>query len=1135
MELDNYQVVTGDTLGDIAQQYRTTVAQLLQLNPFIREADYIQAGWNLSVPKQAVGAATQASENSSPASVSMPEMITKPAIRELGPESALAEDCDVSFKDGAPPCSARFAGILYATEEREFWLLPEQALEAIGEATSTLADRISPDKGAQERQQGLDESGLLEYFMQPKLTNFLNGDDLTRALELEAQVPDIDNWYYWWSLKAQDQNLPRTPFDRPHMRHPFSEEAREHNRQAEAQIRQARARQAEMEALHHKRAELQQLHDEWAVLQKKALAVAKSEGYAYENGALFSPEAQEARRRVQRYLNERREVMSSKLNADDIAKILAEGKRLEQQSRLCLQPCYGALDELHRWRMYNLPKLELYQDYIDAVFEVADYGLAVPEYALTPNPSEGLAAGERAMQVYLEAERQQAAVTARLQKKYQDWVRATGTNAPPPAGLVDAEQQEWNELRKLLDDLHQQAQNNLKASPVRRHLLWDPEQFTPRPTDRLVRGDFPLRETSLLGAGNTVVQALSLFDLSNIGEHLKANGKAVVDEHGRAIRRIPVNDKGNLSTTTSLFQQWLKSHGAIAINDQAGDWFDQHGWFEVDNLHRYLQARSIQVEQLEDAGARQAWGQNLRQMLFRKDIREHMRLFDPSPAAQLIRCLTPPQDSLHNGVTLNRPTLSLAGGIQTSVKANIGIDLAQGMVELFSIDLPERANAKDLILTYLNHNGEQTQFSLGRYSMHLSALAWGYAGAAMLLSAGINLAPNHPAWGKPGLSTDERARRQSASLKSRIDIRDGAGGEFSIFAGIQAGISLTGALNWAPPSHIAALRTLPAGIPGAHSNSPDNHWLSLASLNAGVGAAVGIGANAEVSLSLTGGQLVMTMKASLVAGPGIKGEYSFAVSYAGVVDLINLFRRELHRNHGKRLEWITDEAADFMSKLIALGANGLNVPMLYLLGLDTIMSLYEALTDGGRGGPIALAIMEYVKQDELAQWFIEATPAALGSMLMTLTAVPRSFIAVSSSVTAASGINQGGRKFTSEECHLLQQQAIEQILGWIVLATAKSEARITRAQYQFEQACIRMNRFGIEEDSSPQAYRKNRAKLDLFMAKPVLSQADFRNNEMRSSYRLHVGIIAAIHDPLHKYSRNGAKNSPHIHLGFGPY
>ena len=39
-----YRVAAGDTLGDIAQKYGTTVARLLALNPDIKNADLIYAG-----------------------------------------------------------------------------------------------------------------------------------------------------------------------------------------------------------------------------------------------------------------------------------------------------------------------------------------------------------------------------------------------------------------------------------------------------------------------------------------------------------------------------------------------------------------------------------------------------------------------------------------------------------------------------------------------------------------------------------------------------------------------------------------------------------------------------------------------------------------------------------------------------------------------------------------------------------------------------------------------------------------------------------------------------------------------------------------------------------------------------------
>lgn len=51
MEITNHAVMPGETLGQIASRYNSTVAQLRQLNPFITNADNVKVGWNLSVPK----------------------------------------------------------------------------------------------------------------------------------------------------------------------------------------------------------------------------------------------------------------------------------------------------------------------------------------------------------------------------------------------------------------------------------------------------------------------------------------------------------------------------------------------------------------------------------------------------------------------------------------------------------------------------------------------------------------------------------------------------------------------------------------------------------------------------------------------------------------------------------------------------------------------------------------------------------------------------------------------------------------------------------------------------------------------------------------------------------------------------
>jgi hypothetical protein len=49
--------------------------------------------------------------------------------------------------------------------------------------------------------------------------------------------------------------------------------------------------------------------------------------------------------------------------------------------------------------------------------------------------------------------------------------------------------------------------------------------------------------------------------------------------------------------------------------------------------------------------------------------------------------------------------------------------------------LPDRANAKDIVITYRNAEDVQQKMNLGRFSLYLGAKAWGYAGASLLLSS----------------------------------------------------------------------------------------------------------------------------------------------------------------------------------------------------------------------------------------------------------------------------------------------------------------------------------------------------------------------------------------------------------------
>jgi len=1110
MELANHLVVSGETLTSIAAQYGTTTNELQRLNRFIQNADYVRAGWNLSVPApSSVSAASAVKTAASPAAAAAPASNdSSHNATALGKEPSVPDSCKGPGEEALPPCATTYATAIYATKERRFWLLPEKLSEAIQEALQELADSVSPEKSPEERKRGLDELGLLEYFMEPKLTNFLQGEDLERMLQIEAEEPNIEQRYLSKRAYAlMDPRMQTTPVWQEYQR-------------------------------------LQELYNEWKPLHDSALREAERQEYTYENGTLFSKEAMEARRRVQDYLIKRSQVMSegqlSEYDVELLADTLAIGKSRYQAVQNCTKQCRGKVRSYSAWLRVSRGKLD-FIDYVESIIKVADYGLALPEFALIPASEEDVTAGVTVFRQYLDAQLKQQEVNDRLQTKYRNWVESTGSNMRAPAGLVAAERAEWEELQHIQKDLKHQAELNVQTGETQRHLLWEPEHFQPQPAERLVRAGFPLSEMSLPDNPESPVRALSLFNLEGIAEQLKKDIKTKpVDAVVKGIQRIPTDTSGKRSSEQSLLEAWLENAGGFKIDDQASDWFDEDGWFEMEKFYAYLQQEKLKVDSLEDAAVRADWGLRLKQVLFSADIRDDMRLFDSSPQAQLVRCLTPPQSNIHSSASAVGPSFSVAEGFQASAQASLSIDLARGEVEIFSVDYPARSVAREITVHYQNHAGEMLPMSLGRYSMHLSARAWGYAGASLLLAARIELTPNGPLWGKTALSAEEPATRPGEEPITRpdedqpprkvsresthtsapvttgrgpsVNVQDGAQASFNLFAGVQAGILLTGALNWAPPTGLAAMRTIPGRQAGSVETSDANQWLSMADLTVGAGGAIGLGTEANAMLSLHNGRLVLKLKASAMAGAGASGEFSFAVSYQGMIELINIYRRELHRNHGRPLDWIDPEAADLISKINVLSAVGLDIELLIgvsmwvahrpVIQVDMIMSLYESLlTRPGRAGTIAESILTFRDENQLRRWCVEAVPAALGPLLLTLTSVPLILDGIFTDGPQAA-LNK------RERTRLEQQNAIVRILGWIVDHATQNNSW-SAAQHQFEEACMRMNQFGVLPEDTGQTYCENRLKLDLFMESGSRDEVRLGGSQVDRDYKRYISLLGA--------------------------
>jgi len=1058
--------------------------------------------------EQNTSAATN-TESAPTTAVVADEACAKPP-RDIGEQPEAPEDTPGDHDKVKTPCSTVYGSAIYDTENESFWLLPERTNSALKEASSDLEQKVSSTKSPEERKKGLYESGLLEYFLEPKLANFLEGEEKSRMLEIEAQHPNISNLDAAL-LEAQQSRKAAAPEAAP----PATPLTR---------LEQDQIKRTEMMTARDDATRVHGMYSDWQKLKRTAIAAAKEKGYAYESGSLYAPKAIAAREAVQKYLKAREALLEDKdlttLTSAELAPMLAQDKKRIDEIAMCgtnnqLMLCTYVRDQ----EIKRKERKATYSAYLDAITDVAQYGIALPEFALIPEGG-AVEGGVDLFKQYLALEKEQKEVNDRLSAKYKGWIEASGRQAKAPTNLVTNERAAWDRLQASKEKLRFQAENNVETATVRRHLLWEPEQFQARPEERLIKNGFPLAEMSMADSLNKPLTYLSMYSLPRLKQTVKDDWKKV-GAKVKDLAKRPGNSDGKAATDTelSLFGQWLKDEGALRIKDQESDWFSSEGWFEIEKFNAYLESKKYKVTALENAGTRKEWGNRLQQVLFKDNVRKTFRIFDITPQAQLVRCLMPSTTkTIHSSTKVEGPDWTLAEGFQASAKATFAVDLARGEVELFKVDLPDRANAKDIVITYRNAEDIQQKMNLGRFSLYLGAKAWGYAGASLLLSseialdvsnAGFHLAPPEPVVRNPDKRSYARTEKSGQIKKApeTLQIQDGAKAAFNLFAGLQTGIMVTGALNWAPPSEVALLTKAP--VAGKAAGMKASEWFSLARLTVELNAAAGLGARAEASISLHEGRLILVLKAALIAGPGVGGSFKFEVGYDAVTELLNMFRRELYKNKQNPYFVIEDETYAYLSKLNTLAIGGFDIRMIYLMGADAVMTLYESLTATGKGGPIADTIMFYEQQAEIEEWCVNAIPGALGPLLMTLISPPDEFTVNASSASNTS--DKIERKYSTDEAHLIQQRAVEKILGWIV-NNAQKQNSLDKAQSQFEEICMSMNKFGIKPANAELKYCESRLDLDNFMNEAVLRLVEIDGDRMRNRYSSHVKLLGEKRD-----------------------
>lgn len=178
-----------------------------------------------------------------------------------------------------------------------------------------------------------------------------------------------------------------------------------------------------------------------------------------------------------------------------------------------------------------------------------------------------------------------------------------------------------------------------------------------------------------------------------------------------------------------------------------------------------------------------------------------------------------------------------------------------------------------------------------------------------------------------GASTQYKTSEQAAGATALLDspsLDVGPSGNVALrgsgFAGVQAGGSLTGALEWAAPQE---------GQAGALGD-----WNSLAEVSVSGNASLGLGGSFDFGLRIENNKLVMTCKGSLVLGPGAGGGFGTEVNLKAIYNLIKLVCGVLGDLDYRYIACITGDAFD----MLAFG--------LFKVWVNPQLALIDAFSEG---------------------------------------------------------------------------------------------------------------------------------------------------------------------------------------------
>lgn len=997
----------------------------------------------------------------------MPNITLKDISDLLVEKTKQAANC-IGMTAGTGCSTAEYEDIIYVTTQKQFWLLPKNLANQLKQSAAKLANDVAtPDKVA--RMQNLETSGLIHCIATPKLESFLIPEEQQQYLDAKWLLSDAQlihfeiqmiyigilaahRFGHGFLYTAKETDHPKT---KQYLKNISDELVSTHYDKMdyipEVDKRDRRFYyQCEPERTLFKK------------LDQKARAQAQAAGYEIRDEKIYTPEQIRIKKLIDSYVKNQKIIQQNENTSTDkninvfqaVANYKARIKELEElQKSPMIAIGYTSIGVLINSNQTKQDLNTLEQTILaqtECIIELANFGIAVPEFALgDQDPQEGM---KRLHELRsLQAGREEIAQA--LKDRFEIWYKASGSHVVPPLPIFDPYVIKIAEYDNKIADIQNKAEQIANSFKPPKLLFWNPNEFKPKETEWLVKGNMPLREFSIASGDKNFLSHISLYDVV-------AKNTALFDMLNNASQHIK-----SLNKDDEHFDAYLKENMAYCIKFK-DDWYDKEkSTFKSKEFFEYIDTLGWKVKSIETEEQRIKWTNTLNAIIFEENVQRHIMAFDTSLSGAFIRLLGGPNMAQMSFEASGPKMENLKLG---SIEFKLKVSPLHGQVDIFDFNFPNPNAAFDISLPYYTYRGEKKSLDFGRFYMNIRAKAWGFAGVSLMAGAHVALSDD---LGKLGIKvTDE------ATGKTKGRTGTGAMAEFELFAGVQAGIKMAITLMWQPPANLTTFNTVYQQIMAPQSQQLIPTFRVLSKLEGSAAGQIGASLSGGFGIILKDGKLHVAFDLSVTWGVGGKVKVDFEVDYRSVGDLVQIVCKALIDNDMEPLQWVANDALDELLKIAVLGVAFPTVAYWSFWTVTKLDAFYQSIVCSGNGGIIGYYMMLPEYRQHFEDWFMILPAQSVGPLLWTLTTTPKAF-----------KVDETGEEFTKDYAIVYQQQAINLCLGWIKkrATTPFSKTVPNEAQKLFEASVCRMNVQGIidiNENVRNTSYCDNRyAKLELAM------------------------------------------------------